>query len=125
MNKAIRQLGLFLCIILCSTHSARADPTCSGRLTSSAARVVRGYFQRPFGACAFTFGYYGPRRTLELTLSPGSTLVAQLLVVLPSGLQEGPSPHLVIALSQHGTYRVRVISREQTIGGFTLQEFLK
>jgi hypothetical protein len=120
----LKQLSLIGCL-LCCLNPVSALAACYGQLTKSPAQIVKGYFPKPFGVCTYPYSYYHSRRTLNLTLYTDANLVAQLVVTLPSGRQEGPGSQLAIRLSERGMYLIRVISRQGTYGGFKLQKGLR
>ena len=51
---------------------------------------------------------------------PDSLLVAQAVLLFPSGKQEGPGTDLNRSVDESGMYRIRVTPREQTSGTFQL-----
>jgi hypothetical protein len=80
---------------------------------------VKGRMDTPsdWVLCAFT-GRSGQH--FAISLHPGKNLVAQMVLLAPSGKQEGPGTNLTGSLTESGTYHIRITPREQTWGGFKL-----
>jgi hypothetical protein len=59
-------------------------------------------------------------RRVSIRLEPDRNLIAQALLVFPSGKQDGPGTELNCTVEESGTFRIRIVPREQTWGAFRL-----
>jgi hypothetical protein len=60
-----------------------------------------------------------------LRLEPGPKLVAQVLLVPPSGVQVGPGAEVDHVAEESGMFRIRIIPRERSSGKFRLHLSLR
>jgi hypothetical protein len=116
------RLGLLVSIVLlfCGTPSAERD--IERRIVlkrHQMAASVGGRIPKPGDSVVFACTAHAGQR-LFIRLQPGNNLVAQALLVLPSGKQEGPSTELSHLVNESGTLYIRVLSREQSSGSFRL-----
>jgi hypothetical protein len=59
-------------------------------------------------------------QNLSVHLKPQRNLVAQAVLIYPSGQQDGPGTDLTASLKEAGNYKLRIMGREQTSGTFRL-----
>ena len=87
---------------------------------SRAEATAKGYLARSEDSALFSFsaraGQHVSIRVTPLTRQ----LVTQAVLIYPSGQQDGPGVVLNSDATETGTYRIRVIPREQTTGKFRL-----
>ena len=82
--------------------------------------TAKGHLPRPEDSALFSFsaraGQHVSIRVTPITRG----LVTQAVLIYPSGQQDGPGVVLNSDATETGTYRIRVIPREQTTGKFRL-----
>lgn len=114
------KLLLFIALGLLALCSEAREIQCRIPLKPGQSEAtVKGRIHGPsdWVLCAFT-GRSGQH--FAMRLEPGKDLVAQMVLVAPSGKQEGPGTNLTGSLDESGTYHIRITPREQTRGGFKL-----
>ena len=83
------------------------------------ATMMTGRILTPGDAVLFAFNAQSGQH-VSIRLKPSRHLVAQAVLLFPSGKQEGPGTDLNRRVDESGTYRIRVTPREQTSGTFRL-----
>ena len=84
-----------------------------------AVTATRGLLRSPEDSVVYRFHVrFGQR--IGIRLIPGRSLVAQAVLIAPSGMEEGPGADLRVTARETGTFGVRVTARQGTSGGFRL-----
>jgi hypothetical protein len=116
----VRLLISFLLLLLTTCVTAH-DFSRQVTLKQGSVTKLVGSLPTPDDQAVFVFTAQSGSR-LSVSLKPLTrTLVPQAVIVFPSGEQEGPGTELQVQLRESGTYRVRVVAREQTSGRFRLE----
>ena len=82
--------------------------------------TVTGRIPRTSDAVVYEFACLAGRH-YSIRLEPGRELVAQAILILPSGIEDGPGVELAVDGSEAGTCRIRIVPRQQTAGSFRLK----
>jgi hypothetical protein len=114
------RLVLVIALLFYTNASAGRDIDCRIVLKhGQTAATIRGRIPSPQDSVVYEFSAHAGQRLL-IRLEPDKDLVAQALLVSPSGKQDGPGVELSRTVDESGIFHIRVTPREQSSGHFRL-----
>ena len=86
--------------------------------------IIAGRVPKPDDVVVYALQAHA-RQHIFIRLEPDTRLVAQALLVPPSGKQVGPGAEIDLVADESGIFRIRVTPRERSSGTFRLYVSLR